>query len=349
MNNAPSSQTVQSKRDVDPMKPSGSLTYTFQSPDDEEDQDLLSGTPKPGQSGFVDKTLVGAPHTAAEYARARLLADAPEDIVVVPLKFKVMGKDGKQKRNWYGTKKEEDFSTLLGGTINFNISDKSKLVLQQMTFEATDKHLQKRQEPKTSEFASARQTLNCISASDLAGLAAADFEGARQEQAFRNAALGLISDLRALQDAAPDQKRSGGLDLLQSLDALTEGDVDRVGFVARELSRNGDLDDFLKALQSDAADVPEVLQAGVAVAEVFDAKAHALNALREIIYPRMTEQNTKAENALLRQVDDRLRSAESKDDVNQALQLAIDTFNNAKVGRGEKQKFAAELVPYLLK
>ena len=155
LNNAPNAKSIQSERDVDPMPPTSAMTFIFEDPDG-EDRDILAGKAKPVSKSSADK-LTGAPHSAAEYARVRSLADNPEDVVVVPLTFK----------NAKGKKK--DFSTLLGGTVNFDISDKNKKVLQKMTADATAAHIEKSRQPKTREFDSDGQMFMCLSTSDSGG------------------------------------------------------------------------------------------------------------------------------------------------------------------------------------
>lgn len=349
MNNAPSSQTVQAQRKVDPIPTSGSLTYTFQSDDDSEDEAMLSGRPKPGSRGMIDKKLK-AELTASDYGKNRLLADTPDDIVIVPLKFDVVDGNGRPVKTWYGKQKKEDFSTLLGGTINFNISQQNKDKLQQLTATATEQHLEKRAQPKTNEFASVKQMLNCIGADDLDGLVKAGFEGAREEQAFRSEALDKVKALIAIQGWDDKQlQQNDAAKLLEELEQLAGGDVDRLGFVARELCRSGRLDDFLKQAAERGGDgAPMVVQVGKAVADSFDAQAHAQNVLREVIYPRMTRKMTKSQQAVIGQVDDMLRAARSKDEVNEALDIVIDAFPPGKKPSTEALAFAQSCRDYKL-
>ena len=359
LNNSPATQTVQAGRAVDPIPTSGSMAFVFASGNDQDDKDLLAGKVTPQQAGVVDK-LLKADFTAATYANNRALADQPEDVVVVPLKFAVTDKNGKPVKNLFGQQKVEDYSGNLSGTVNFSIPQESKDKLQEMTAEATAANLEQRKQPKTTEFASVEQMLNCIGQSDLEGLAKAGFQGAQAALDFRKAALGKIDELTALQDRDTGDKdpavkakkvaakAADGRQMLKDLDGLAGGDPDREAFVAREMSRSGRLDDFLKTIALGGGDVPAVAQAGAAVVASFDARDHAQNVLREAIYPKMAEKLSKPEQEVLQQVDDALRAARSPDAVNAALQLAIEAFSHTNDGKPQASTFADACRDYLM-
>ena len=135
MNNAPTTDLVGAKRSLDPMPDGGKMAFVFEGDDDE----VLEGNATPEFKGMNDR-FSKAPNSAAEYAKKRGLADRPEDVVKVPLKFP--DKKGKEK----------DFSTFGGGTLNMNMKVEDKLALQNITEKATKAYLDKRDEPKTTKF-----------------------------------------------------------------------------------------------------------------------------------------------------------------------------------------------------
>ena len=143
-------------------------------------------------------------------------------------------------------------------------------------------------------------------------------------------------------------KAADGRQMLKDLDGLAGGDPDREAFVAREMSRSGRLDDFLKTIALGGGDVPAVAQAGAAVVASFDARDHAQNVLREAIYPKMAEKLSKPEQEVLQQVDDALRAARSPDAVNAALQLAIEAFSHTNDGKPQASTFADACRDYLM-
>jgi exoenzyme U len=337
MNNAPAGNTVDADRNVDPIPDAGRMTFVFE---EAASTKIIEGKATPVLSK-VNDFFAAAPNSAAEYAKNRALADAPEDIVVVPLKFTDPA-SGKKK----------DFSTFLGGTVNFNISANDKMTLQKMTESATSAHLAKTQLPQTRQFASAGQMLDCIGRDDLVTLAGSGFDGAKEELAFRDEATTIIAKLAAMKPSGNDQYAAGPVrKLLQQLNALAAGNADRQGFVARELNRGGTLDPLLETAAKSGTQALDVLKAGIAVAECLKARDHAQFILRETIYPKMVQyKQGSAAGILLQQVDAILRAARMPSDVNDALTIAIDYFKN-KIGvldRDHNRAFTAELKTYLM-
>ena len=332
LNNAPSAKTVQTQRNVDPMPESSGMTFIFEEEDGTE-KELLAGRVAPKKNAVNDR-FTQAPNSAAEYARARTLADSPEDVVVVPLKYTTTGR--------FGRKKVKDFSGLVSGTINFDISEKSKAKLQSMTKAATEDHITKRKQPQTREFASDKQMLNCISRADLETLAKQDYPGAKDELKFRDEALGYIDILVKEQSKDDDGAKTQQQDiLLHQLEKIAKGDMDRQGFIGRELARSGRLDALIKGGKTGDGAKLDVLDAGAVVVASVDAKAHAYTVLREVIYPMMVEVKPKSSKGIvLKQVDDTLRAASSPEDINKGLGLAIQTFGKSK--KEERREFAAQ-------
>ncbi len=95
-----------------------------------------------------------------------------------------------------------------------------------------------------------------------------------------------------------------------------------------------------------------MVKAGVAVADALAAKSHARTILRDMIYPKMVQENPKGVGGtVLRQVDNRLRSAKTPEDVNDALMIAIKHFATKSdfLDRHGHHAFAAQLRTYLMK
>ena len=333
MNNAPAGNTVQAERDVDPLPASSRMTFVFQD-DDGQAEALQKGIATPSRNAMNDM-MSGAPMSAAVYGQSRLMADSPQDVVVVPLKF--TDPAGKQ----------QDFAGTISGTLNFSMPVRQKQELQALTANATAAHIEQQQLPKTHEFACVRQMLDCVARDDLAALAQQGFAGAAEELAFRDAVLADVAKLIALHPNADDQFTPGPVkDVLDRLEALTEGDPDRQGFVARELNRSGDLDPLLDKAVALGSGGNGALAAGAEMASALKAQSHAQNVLREVIYPRLVEEEPNKPNALvLRQADDLLRAARTPGAVNAALDLVIRQY---RAGQHGSTAFAAACAQYKL-
>lgn len=338
MNNAPTSDLIGAGRSLDPVPDAGKMTFVFES---DASKEMLKGDATPSLSRIND-LVSAAPNSAATYGLERGLADRPEDVVMVPLKF---------KGPWY---KRTDFSGFIGGTVNFDIPKDARLKLQSMTEDATLAHIKNRQMPETREFGSAEEMLNSVSRSDLETMAASDFPGAKEELAFRDAVAHGIDTLQAVAAGA----KAGALekgplqDALKKLNDLAKGDVNRLGFIGRELNRSGKLDPLLDLVKASGYHGLAVLDAGVAVADALAAKSHAQTVLREVIYPKMVTESPKGVGGtVLRQVDNMLRSVKTPKDFNNALTIAIKHFEKKSdfLDRHGHHAFAAELKTYLMK
>jgi hypothetical protein len=156
-------------------------------------------------------------------------------------------------------------------------------------------------------------------------------------------------------------------DALARLQALSAGDLDRQGFVAREMNRDPALDGLLAAVRrrgavgdgkggdQQGAEGPvgqgELLEACCAVNEAIIARAHARTVLREVIYPKLVQVDPKGSGGeLLLLVEGRLRAANSAGEVNDALDIAIQHFRHKSdvLGRHGHKKFAAALQACLM-
>ena len=324
LNNAPTSDSIGRDRGLDPMPDKGCMTFVFE---EEAAHEILAGEATPRRDRLAD-FISGANNSAAEYAKNRALADRPEDVVMVPLVFTV------PPTRQGGKGQTKDFSTLLGGTTNFDMPLDDRLTLQAMTDDATTAHLLKRQAPRPREFDSTAQMFACLPRADLAALAASGFAGAADALAFRDRASALVgaivARLQALSHGAPiiPARDPSILAAFAELDRLCDGQPDRQGFVAREMNRSGELDGLIAAVRKDARLTDNAaLQASIVVQDAVLARAHARQVLVELIYPKLVKLDPDSSGGeLLRQVDDRLRRVRSPADFNDAIGLAIAHF-----------------------
>jgi exoenzyme U len=312
LNNAPTSDSLGTDRGVDPVPETGKMTFVFE---EDASHEILQGKATPDRSR-VNDTVAGAENSAADFAKNRGLADRPEEVVMVPLKFETP--DGKKK----------DFSTFMGGTVNFDIAKDDKLKLQSLTKEATEAHLEKRKEKETRAFDSVPQMFMCTTKDDLAAMAASDYPGAKDALKFRGEVEKNVAALEALAGqgkTAADKKVQA---LLQAMDQGAAGDQERVGYIGRALNRSGKLDAFLAgAKKAKGGPKLEALEAGVAVNGVLEAKKTAQRILKEVVYPKMVREGPKGVTGrLLEQMDTSLRDARSNADINRALRMGIPYF-----------------------
>src|SRR5580698_7012971 len=144
LNNAPTTESIGAERDLDPMPAKSSMTFVFED-EDGKAQQMLKGdaAPASGMGAKIKDWVVGANNAAGDHATARGLADRPDQIVVVPLKFTMPQTSIGKKA------KELDMRATMNGTLAFNTSLVEKLVLQDKTMQVTDEHLKKQQTPQT--------------------------------------------------------------------------------------------------------------------------------------------------------------------------------------------------------
>jgi exoenzyme U len=351
LNNAPTTESIGAERDLDPMPTKSSMTFVFED-EDGKAQQMLKGdaAPASGLGAKIKDWVVGADNAAADHATARALADRPDQIVVVPLKFTMpqtsIGKKAK-KLDMRGT---------MNGTLAFNTSLVDKLVLQDKTMQVTDAHLKKQQAPQTREFASADQMFMSLTRDDLAALVKDGMEGADTALEFRDKVTTILAELvkksnemtgdAAAKLAADPTVKTG----LADLDKLSAGNVDYQGFVAREINR-GKLDRLLEAVRKGGGK-SDVLAASFAVSDAILAHDHAVTVLDRMIYPRMKDDNPDGSaGQVLMMADAILRQAKSPADVNDALTIVIDHYKakTDRLGRHGYKKFAADLEQYRMK
>lgn len=351
LNNAPTTESTGVERDLDPMPTKSSMTFVFED-EDGKAQQMLNGeaAPASGLGAKIKDWIVGADNAAGDHATARALADRPDEVVVVPLKFTMPQTSIGKKA------KELDMRGTFNGTLAFNTSLVDKLVLQDKTMQVTDAHLQKQQAPQTREFASEDQMFMSLSRDDLAALVKDGMAGADVALEFRDKVTTILADLAktsaamtgddAAKLAADPTVKTG----LADLDKLSAGNLDYQGFVAREINR-GKLDRLLEAVRKGGGKT-EVLAASFAVSDAILAHDHAVTILDKAIYPRMKDDNPDGSaGQVLMMADAILRKAKSPDDVNDALTMVIDHYNKKtdRFGRHDYKKFAASLQQYRMK
>ncbi|MDE2006111.1 MAG: patatin-like phospholipase family protein [Rhodospirillales bacterium] len=359
MNNAPTLESIGAERELDPMPDKSEMTFVFEEP---ASHDILKGKASPDFSRFdrftttvfgkklkVGDMLTKADLEADDYAKNRGLADAPQDVVMVPLTFTTPPK----RKGGKGEKK--DFTGFFSGTVNFGMDAADKITLQDLADKATLANIAQRRLPKTHQFASDGQMLMAIDAGDLAALAKDDYPGAAEAEKFRKlvgAAAGrLAARVAALAGgtAAALASDKDVVALLAALDKAAGGDADRQGYVGRALNRSGKLDPLMDALRRGGKAQAGVAAACVAVNEEVMAQDHARTILRDVVYPELVNVDPKGpDGAVLAEMDDKLRHVTSPADVNAALHIGIAHFSHRRDPLGIRgwKKFAQSLEPY---
>lgn len=337
MNNTPTSSSLGRERELDPIPEGRGMTFVF------EDQggtskDLLKGTvaPTQGLTARLQDWFVGSENAGAEYAKNRVVSDRPEEIVEVPLTIepKQMKWYQRQKLRPWKRKVDPD-ADMRGGTLNFGLSMEAKLKYQAKTEDATNDQIARSAQPRTREFASDAQMFVSIPLAELQTLTQGGYEGAAQALVFRERVATLLGQLQQAVKAEYAKKDSQIARVLQApaaasaiaeFDTLTGKNVDFQGYVAREINKREGLDNLFAAarqggLKSDA------LAATYAVADAVKARNQAQNILKDLVYPKMKQEpEGGAGIETLRIVEGLLRGAQEIDDVNGALQIAIDHF-----------------------
>jgi exoenzyme U len=340
MNNAPTSDLVGARRSVDPMPMAGKMTFVFEG----EDDVIQKGYAIPERKRLND-FFCAAPNSAAEYAKKRGLAENPQDVVRVPLKFDMPGSNGKPGA-------QKDFSSLVGGTLNMNMPIDDKIALQGKTEEATNAYIQKRNAPRTTNFSSVNQMLDSVSDEDLTVMASSGFADAQAEQVFRGAVKAGVQALEGIaKDAKATDLQNGPIRAaLDELNQLADGDEDRLAYIGRELNRSGRLDPLMTLAKSTGDQGVDALKAGVAVQVALNVQDRVQTVRREMIYPKMVSETSPGlTSALMASVDNVLRMAKTPKQFDDAINALIDHFNSKSdiTGLYGHKKFAAELRQYL--
>lgn len=349
-NNTPTSSSLGNKRELDGMPQERGMVFVFEDAEDDEkknvSRNLLKGTvtPPQGRLARVIDYMVGSSYMAAEYAKDRDMSDRPEDIVVVPLKIT------RPKTSRKGVKTID----MRGGTIEFDLSDKDKIALQDAAEGATLAQIRRESgRERHREFASDRQMFVSIPMKDLELLVSGGYAGAADARDFRQAVAARMDDLKAaLSQARSEQLVPFLLDrpeVARALDDLNRragGDSDFQRYVGREMNR-GELDSLVDLIKRKGAG-GGVADAALAVAETLAVRSGADHILKNLLYPQMKYQAspTGAGMQTIQVMEALLREAGTKAEVNQALQIGVSHFANksdrALPRRGHKA-FARQL------
>ncbi|UVL08735.1 patatin-like phospholipase family protein [Pseudomonas rhodesiae] len=276
--------------------------------------------PKPATSGgfwsdVVDRIL-GIPHAAAEgYQEDKLKAQA-DQTVVLPLKSE-----------------KGDFRGLLGGTVNFTMTDDQKMHLQASARAAVGAHLERRAQLRERyQFESLDQA---VLAMDDDMLASVEHDLKKEPAAkdvlmFRN---GATQALQALNVAIAEANQAGDkltvtpkiARALRNLDALARG-PEYVEWLGRRLNA-ADKPNFQQLLQmmskasvGDNTAMSKVMKSAVAQMTRNDLAVKAENFTREVIYPSLYRPGQPASNIeLLRRAARDLADAQTPQAFNNVL------------------------------
>lgn len=357
MNNTPTTSSIGNERNLDPVPEGRGITFVFED-EGGTSKGLLEGRVKPAQgrmAGVVD-WFVGSDHNAAEYAKNRDMTDRPEEIVEIPLTIEP------KKMKWYQRQKlkpwkraKDPDADMRGGTLNFGLSKEAKLKYQAKAKDATATQIEREKQPKTREFASDSQMFVSIGLAELKALADGGYAGAAEALVFRERVAEMIGKLLEAvkaERAKDDSRIARVLDdhaaamALDELETLPGGDVDFVGYAARELNKRPQLDALLEAARKGGRG-GDTMAASYAVADTLRTRDHAENILKQLVYPKMKTENTGGAGIeTLLVVEGLLRGAQEPDDVNGALEIAISHFKDKPDHRLPKRghrEFAQQL------
>ncbi|MBT9456045.1 MAG: patatin-like phospholipase family protein [Burkholderiaceae bacterium] len=337
MNNTPTSSSLGRERELDPIPEGRGMTFVFED-EGGASKDLLKGTvaPTQGLTARLQDWFVGSENAGAEYAKNRVVSDRPEEIVEVPLTIepKAMKWYQRQKLKPWKRKVDPD-ADMRGGTLNFGLSMEAKLKYQDKTETATNDQIDRAGQPRTREFASDAQMFVSIPLAELQTLATGGFEGAAQALVFRERVatlLGILQQAVKTEFAKSDGQIArvledpGAASAIGEFDTLAGKDVDFQGYVAREINKREGLDNLFAAARKGGMK-SDALTATYAVADAVKARNQAQNILKDLVYPKMKQEpEGGAGIETLRIVEGLLRGAQEIDDVNGALQIAIDHF-----------------------
>lgn len=292
-----------------PLRQSDNLILKF-----EESQTAVNdrGTKK---QAVVD-WMVRAPVAARGALQHEALEAFTDQTVVVPLKTD-----------------KGDFSTMLGGTLNFSMPDDIKNHLQEHLQRAVDAHLDSRAQAREQyNFASVEEALMALDDEMLNSIAAQHPEGADAVIGFRLEARESLSQLvvaiASSNETARRLQLTGEMrDALTRLDTLACTPI-RQEWLAKELNRadNVNYQQLLGAMRGQTIEQP-VLKAAVTEMQQRDIAVIAENIRKEVIFPSLHRPGQPDSNvALLRRADHNLARATTPIQVNQVLDDIIDNY-----------------------
>lgn len=337
LNNTPTESTLGRDRKLDPVPQSRAMTFVFDDGEGAVDQ-LLQGKVKPevGKTAQIMDWLVGAPNAAGDYATARDLAEHPEQLVKVPLKFTA---------SIAGKQRALDYTGTAGGTLNFDMPLPEKQVLQAQTREATTAQIRQQDADRSQTFASDDAMFMAVPLPELQALVHGAYPQADQALAFRSQVAAALQRLQPIQDtlqSLPLERAAAALDAVSDeLDALqraSHGAPEWQDYVARELNRGaldglvGDLGELLRKGAADTLQVQRLrdnplCQAALATRAQVELRQRVRTLETELIYPylkKQTEGGTGLQTLVT--MDERLRAATTAAQFNQALELGIRHF-----------------------
>ncbi|KVK85939.1 hypothetical protein WJ47_27990 [Burkholderia ubonensis] len=307
MLNVPAPEIFEPKSVSQTLPNPNSLVLTF--------MNVLQESSSPGQGvlGALKDSLVGAPVGARHALQSQLLWKMKEDVVQVPLK-----------------NERGDFSGLLSGTLNFDMSLDDKLALQRDLKQAVENHLAARREKQISiELPSTESALLALDDAQFDALRAAHPDLTAASYAFRtevrNAIDRLSTVLRAQDNVTPDSLAQ----LVSPLDRLCRRDSVKLDYVARQILDPGQPKALARCVDvlRHARTGSPVLQTLNVLSEQQDVVNAAHNAIRDIVYPARFKLGQSAGNrALLNLVEDRLTSASTRDEYNAALETLARNY-----------------------
>jgi len=347
MNNTPTSSSIGSERDLDPMPQKRGITFVFEDKDGVS-KGLLDGkvSPDQGKMARIVDWFLDSDHKGSEYAKNRDMVDRPEEIVEVPLKVTMAGK------KWYQKKKYD----MRDGTLEFNLPDDVKVKLQEETEKATKKQIDREKQPKNREFSSDSEMFVSLPMADLRVLAKDKYPRADQAVTFREQVAKTINELRAAVANQPGGAATVIQDkntnkALTDLDKLAGDDKDFQAYVGREMNR-GQLDTVLDAMKKAGRPGGGAMKAALKVSEALRVHTWADNVLKQVVYPKMkTEREGGAGIEMLLQTEKKLRTAVTPEEFNGSLKTAIGHYrrkpDRSKPSRGHKE-FAMALVDRLM-
>ncbi|MBV4465843.1 patatin-like phospholipase family protein [Pseudomonas sp. SWRI79] len=260
--------------------------------------------------------VVGAPVAARGALQQEALEAFTDQTVVVPLKTE-----------------KGDFSTTLGGTLNFSMPDDIKNHLQERLQQAVDAHLESRAQAREQyNFASVEEALMALDDEMLESVAVQHPGGTDAVIEFRLAAREGLSQLMAAivsgNEAAGRLQLTGEMrDALARLDALACTPI-RQEWLVRELNRadNANHQQLLGAMRGQAVESP-VLKDAVTEMQKRDITVIAENIRKEVIVPSLYRPGQPDSNvALLRRAEHNLARATTSVQVNQVLDDIIDNY-----------------------
>lgn len=330
MNNTPTSSSVGTERNIDPVPEKRGMTFVFEGSGSESLQQGQVKT-KQGLGVRFQDCLVNSENAASEYGKNRDISDRPEELVVVPLRVTIPGSERRS-----GKDREVD---MRDGTLEFGLDVEAKIVLQKETEKATNAQIAREMRPKTREFASDTQMFVSIPIADLQALASSGYQGAAAAAVFRADVKAETDELLKGMKAAEGNMDTALADptVIQALDHLTtlSGDnIDYQGYVARELNK-GPLDELMRALKRRPGR-GGILEAAVFVTGAIEVHEKALELLKDLVYPKMKMEKTSVEKSnglphttgieTLQVMEGLLRAAKTPADFNDAVKIGIDHF-----------------------